>query len=188
MHKRKLLIPLDGSPFSRQILPHVRRLLSPESTTLILLRVMPLPEGYVGTPPRVVSPIWPLPLYEAERDAQQAHHPIYASQEQASFEALLESELLGEVHLLQEAGYDVSVAVRFGDPAEEIIAFVEGEEVDLVAMATHGRSGLGQLVLGSVAEVVLRRLAVPLLLVRPLLRPRHREPATLVDGAKELVS
>jgi nucleotide-binding universal stress UspA family protein len=181
MRKRKLLIPLDGSPFSRQIFPHVRRLLSPESTAVILLRVVPLPKGYIGLPPRVVSPIWPLPMYASERDAEQARHPIYSSQEQASLEALLVRELVEEVHRLQEADYEVSVAVRFGDPAEEIIAFVTDEKIDLVAMATHGRSGMGQLVLGSVAEAALRGLEVPLLLVRPLAHASHPEPAAAVE-------
>jgi nucleotide-binding universal stress UspA family protein len=181
MRKQKLLIPLDGSPFSQQIMLHMRRLLSPESTEVILLRVVPLPAGYIGLPPRIISPIWPLPMYESERDAEQARHPIYSSQEQASLEALLVQELLGEVHRLQEAGYEVAVAVRFGDPAEEIIAFVTDEEVDLVAMATHGRSGLGQLVLGSVAEAVLRGMAVPLLLVRPLAHAPHPEPAAAIE-------
>jgi nucleotide-binding universal stress UspA family protein len=182
MRKRKLLIPLDGSPFSQQIVHHVRHLLAPENTDVVVLRVMPLPEGYVGAPPRIVSPIWPLPMYESERDAERAQHPIYASQEQERLEAMLVDELLREVHRLQEAGYEVSVAVRFGDPATEIIAFVAEEDVDVVAMATHGRSGLGQLVLGSVAEAVLHGVSVPLLLARPLAHPPHAQLAPALSA------
>lgn len=174
LHKQRLLIPLDGSLFSKQVVPHVCHLLSPDRTDVILLRVIPLPEGHVGMPPRIISPIWPLPMYESQRDAEEAHHPIYASQERASLEAMLVHELLDDVHRLQETGYEVSVAVRFGDPAEEIIAFVQDEGVDMVAMATHGRSGISRLVLGSVASAVLRDLRVPLLLVRPLTDRAHR--------------
>ena len=45
MVKKKVLIPLDGSELSRQVLPHVRRLLSPEEHTLILFRAAEVPEG-----------------------------------------------------------------------------------------------------------------------------------------------
>lgn len=175
MRTCKVLIPLDGSPFSQKIVPHACNLLNPEGTEIILLRVVPMPEGHIGQPPRLISPIWPLPMYLSARDAEEAAHPIYASQEQASLEAMLVDELLGEVHRIQDAGYEVSVAVRFGDAAEEIVAFVQSEHISLVAMATHGRSGLSRMLVGSVAEVALRSLSVPLLLVRPFMAHAHEE-------------
>ena len=57
--------------------------------------------------------------------------------------------------------------LRFGDPAGVIANFVKAAHVDLVAMATHGRTGIRQFALGSVAEQVLRIVDVPVLLVRP---------------------
>ena len=57
--------------------------------------------------------------------------------------------------------------VRFGDPAAEIANLVKTAQVDLVAMASHGRTGIRQFVLGSVAEQVLRSVDVPVLIVRP---------------------
>jgi nucleotide-binding universal stress UspA family protein len=145
----------------------IQRLLQPATCEIILLRVTDPPAGLMPLPPRPVSIAWPLPLYESMRDAERANHPIYASQAEANVCARLADELMPVVHALQEAGFTVSVAVRFGDPAEEISRFVEIERVDLVAMATHGRSGLRRLVLGSVAEGVLHRLQVPVLLIRP---------------------
>jgi nucleotide-binding universal stress UspA family protein len=59
------------------------------------------------------------------------------------------------------------VHVAVGSPASTIAKFVSEQRVDLVAMATHGRSGLARLVMGSVATGTLQRLAVPLLLIRP---------------------
>lgn len=162
-----VLIPLDGSGFSRAIIPHVERLLRPAEHQLILLRVTDRPEGLTALPPRLISPVWPVPMYESSREAERGMHPIYASQEWASVSAMLEDELVPVVHDLQESGFCVSVAVRFGEPVEEIVRFVESEGVDLVAMATHGRTGLGTLVLGSVASGVLHRLKVPVLLIRP---------------------
>lgn len=60
----------------------------------------------------------------------------------------------------------VSLHVRCGDPAEEILAFAHKEEVDLIAMGTHGRTGFQRWVLGSVTEEVLRKAPVPLLVSR----------------------
>ena len=167
MCKRKVLIPLDGSAFSQQIVPQACDLLDPTNTEIILLRVVPMPEGHVGAPPRIISANWLFPMYETERDTEEAQHPIYATQEMASLESMLQDELTSEVHRIQDAGFTVSVAVRFGDAAEEIATFVANEHVRLVAMATHGRSGLSRMVLGSVAEATLHTLAVPLLLLRP---------------------
>jgi nucleotide-binding universal stress UspA family protein len=167
MSTRKVLIPLDGSALSQIIITHVQRLLRPSDHEIILMRVTDLPEGLVASPPRPVSLVWPVPMYVSERDAERASHPIYASQISANVCAMLEDELLPVVHGLQEAGFTVSVAVRFGDPVEEIARFAEIEGVDLVAIATHGRSGLRRLVLGSVAEGVLRQIQVPMILIRP---------------------
>jgi nucleotide-binding universal stress UspA family protein len=167
MPTSKVLIPLDGSALSRIIIPHIQRLLRPSEHAIILMRVTDLPVGLVADPPRPVSPAWPVPMYASERDVKRANHPIYASQIWASVSAMLEDELVPIVHELQAAGFTVTVAVQFGDPAEEIARFVEIEGVELVAMATHGRTGLRRLVLGSVAERVLHQLQVPVLLIRP---------------------
>jgi len=57
--------------------------------------------------------------------------------------------------------------LKLGNAAEQIIQFAEKSSVDLVAMTTHGRSGLQRWVFGSVAERILREGNTPLLLVRP---------------------
>jgi nucleotide-binding universal stress UspA family protein len=167
MTKYTALVPLDGSAFSRQIVPHLRRLLDPKDYTLVLLRVAEPEVGLIAAPPRPVSAGWPAAMYEHERDLEYASHPIYATQQELSTSAAIERELLDEQRQLAQAGYTVSIAVRFGDPANEIITFAEQQSVDMVAMATHGRTGLQHLVLGSVAAEVLRSLTIPVLLVRP---------------------
>ena len=68
---------------------------------------------------------------------------------------------------LKEAGYEASGVVRFGDPAPEIVGYAEQEQVQVIAMATHGRTGIGRLALGSVAEQVLRSARIPVLMVHP---------------------
>jgi nucleotide-binding universal stress UspA family protein len=65
-----------------------------------------------------------------------------------------------------EAGVPIELAVREGPVAESIVRAAEEERIDVIAMATHGRSGLQRVVYGSVAEAVLRSSTKPVLLVR----------------------
>ena len=58
-------------------------------------------------------------------------------------------------------------AVVSGDPAEEIIGFVQSQGIDLVIMGTHGRKGLDKVMFGSVAERVIKSSPVPVLVVNP---------------------
>ncbi|MFQ5612627.1 MAG: universal stress protein [Anaerolineae bacterium] len=180
MTVRKVLVPLDGSEFSRKILPAIPCFLAPATHQLVLLRVAPSPQGFVAGPPQPASIEWPRPMYASHRDAGFAKHPIFASQVRDSAIAALEQELRSEVLDLQQAGYRVTIAVRFGDPAAQILEFIEREGIDLVAMTTHGRTGLKRLIFGSVAETVLGRAAVPVTLLRPFEEPR---PAPVPEHA-----
>jgi nucleotide-binding universal stress UspA family protein len=60
--------------------------------------------------------------------------------------------------------------LREGDPAQEILHTAEETKADLIVMGTHGRTGLRRLLMGSVAEVVLRKAPCPVLTVKSLLR------------------
>jgi nucleotide-binding universal stress UspA family protein len=175
----KVVVPLDGSPFSRQILPALCRLFPPQHYTLVLLRVTESPghehvlDMPFVAPSQYFGSTAALPLYTSvlaeELMGQEAPHAEMV--ERVRHE--LEAELRDIAHCLQ--GYEVSVAVRFGDPAAEIVRFVAEEQVDFVAMATHARGGVPRMVLGSVASGVLRHVAVPVLLVRPV---EQAEPRT----------
>jgi nucleotide-binding universal stress UspA family protein len=63
-------------------------------------------------------------------------------------------------------GVPIELAVREGPVAEAIVRAADEEQIDVIAMATHGRSGVQRVVYGSVAEAVLRSAAKPVLLVR----------------------
>lgn len=166
-----VLVPLDGSVFSRQVVPALCRLFPPQHYSLILLRVADEPES-IDEPahPRVVvnpyhTPSLMFPLYLPTPVEEQL--PDDSDGDRVDqVRRQLERELRESVAYLQ--GYHVSVAVRFGDPADEIVRFVEQEDVDLVAMATHARGGIRRMVLGSVAASVLRRVDVPVLMLRPV--------------------
>ena len=64
-------------------------------------------------------------------------------------------------------GIELEVAAPYGAAAEEILAEIDVRLVDLIVMSTHGRSGLSRLIFGSVAQAVLARSPVPVLLVPP---------------------
>jgi nucleotide-binding universal stress UspA family protein len=141
-----VLLTLDGSPESREILPFAKSFAHAFGARITLLRVIPphfpvsspftshVGQGYQG-------------LKEEERFARET--------------------LETEAGPLREEGLRVSVNVISGaHPAEGILEFAEGEEVDLVAMATHGRGGVARLILGSVADKVIRGGTVPVLLQR----------------------
>ena len=193
MTKTKVLVALDGSLWSRQILMPIRQLLTPADHELLLLRVAELPSGIIGAPPRPISPTWTGTMYESRRDLEYSLHPIYDSQLEANERAALEIALLPDQKLLQHDGYSVSSMVRFGDPATEIAEVARYADIDIVAMATHGQTGLRHLLMGSVAEDVLRNLNIPILMIRPtdraeervLTRPAERRLTALVplDGS-----
>jgi nucleotide-binding universal stress UspA family protein len=168
MTRQKVVVPLDGSPFSRQVLPYVRQLLNPEEHQLVLLRAAEQPQGIgTGGPRQVMLSGMVVLEYQSKQQAEQAQHPIFASQIRETKRASLADELEQDAIELRRAGFEVSIEARFGDPAEEICAVAERQHVDFIVMATHGLSGLLRLVLGSVAEEVVRSSRIPVILVRP---------------------
>lgn len=150
MKTQKVLIPIDGSDFSLQVVPRVTELLDPTHTELILLHVMVEPEV-------------------VELEPGNPEMTLYVDQQETGLKANFADEMLPQVRALQSAGFTVNTAVRFGTPASQIEQYIEHEGVDMVAMTTHGRTGLVRLLLGSVAEHVLHHARVPILLYRPAL-------------------
>jgi nucleotide-binding universal stress UspA family protein len=70
-----------------------------------------------------------------------------------------------------QAGISVEPLMKQGDPAGQILDTCAVQKADLIAMTTHGRSGISRWMLGSVTEKVLRAATVPILAVRPIRRP-----------------
>ena len=85
-----------------------------------------------------------------------------------------------------EIGYEhVMVQATVGDPADEILSYVEDNEIDLVVIATHGRTGLDRILLGSVAERVLRRSPTPVFVVKPDRKSLVSDSSTTAAAADE---
>jgi nucleotide-binding universal stress UspA family protein len=65
-----------------------------------------------------------------------------------------------------ESGVECVTKILKGDPAHEIVGYAESNDIDLIVMGTHGRTGLDRMLLGSVAEKVVRHAEIPVLTVR----------------------
>jgi nucleotide-binding universal stress UspA family protein len=132
----RILVPLDGSKLAEKMLTKAREMARLHDAEIVLLRVV---RG-------VVFPgIDPTDKEVEVVDEAQAYL----------------NEVAGD---LKKEGLKVATSVRYGHPAKEIID--ASKKADLVAMSTHGRTGLGRWALGSVAEKVLRHSEKPVLLIR----------------------
>lgn len=138
-----ILVPLDGADGSEAVLPAVGELARAEGARVRLLHVALPPGEVLADGDRVIA---------------------YADQETARVEA----EMLAYLRTAAERlhGIEVELAVRFGDPAEEIVSEAESTGPAMIAMASHRRSGIDRIVKGSVAERVERATRVPVMLVQ----------------------
>jgi len=163
MYKR-ILVTLDGSPLSEQVLPQVKQLIAGAETSITLLTVAAAPEesaearAWTMLPPAMVPPALVAGQVESVERRGQA-----AARVRGELEHYLEEMVAG----LPLQGVTVEKAVRVGDAAEEIIKYAREQQVDLIMMATHGRTGLSRAISGSVADRVVTSGAAPVLLVRP---------------------
>jgi nucleotide-binding universal stress UspA family protein len=140
-----ILVPLDGSKRAEAILPHVEELAKRYDAQVILLQVVetvPLHTGPEGT---AVG----LQQQELEQHAEQALSYLTTLQEE-----------------FRAKDIDVRTSVYYGPVVQAITRAAECECADLIAIASHGRSGMSQVFYGSVAVGVLHRIDRPLLLVR----------------------
>lgn len=165
---KKILVPLDGSDLAEAVLPYVEDLGKRCAAEIILLQVVSPPRDRATADYQSLKLDTPMaPMPELVEDMTIVQHPIYREQEMASVKAEAEQSLARAKGRLSEAGVKARVEILFGRPAEKIVEYAVKEKVDLIAMATHGRSGFGRWVFGSVAEKALRAVALPILLIRP---------------------
>lgn len=152
-----VLVPLDGSPHSEGVIPYARQVARRLALPLTLLHVVD--PGVIQAP------------------APQ-HRAALAQLTQRAAD-LAEARLKPLAGALNDAGLQARPRVLYGNPAETILSCAKEEDGCLLAMATHGRSGLGRWLLGSVADRVLHCVEGPLLLIRPGTQPGAAEEAPL---------
>ena len=142
---KTILIPLDGSKRAEAILPHVEELAKRYNAKVIFLHVIES-TGFVIEPETVYVEKYPEALRQQTEEAED-----YLSGLQAGF---------------QDKGIEARISVCRGPAVEEIIKAAESENADIIAIASHGRTGLSRVFYGSVAAGVLHRIDRPLLLIR----------------------
>lgn len=138
MYKR-ILVPVENGPADKTILDHVTSLAKLLGSEVLLLHVA---DGW------------------AARNMEQLN--LRESQEMKEDRAYLERM----TQQLRQAGVEVDAVLAAGEPAKEIAAAAEREKVDLIAMATHGHSLLGDVVHGTTATALRHVSRIPILMVR----------------------
>ena len=142
---KKILFPVDLSESSPKIVPFVKSMANKYDAEIHLLFVARILQHFTS----IYVPYYSINLFETE---------------------LSEGAEKG-LHEFKE-GYFIDLpetksSVVLGDAAEEILAYVLSEGVDLIIMGTHGRKGVDKVIFGSVAEKVVKSSPVPVLIVNP---------------------
>lgn len=148
---KKILVPLDGSPLSELALPHAEALAERFGSELVLLRVYQ-------------PASWTHEIYGDAPDSVEPHPQDFPAEIRHKIEqylAHLQDKLLPSVK--DRTRIETQLA---GVAPDAIVDFAEQEQVDLIVMSTHGRSGLSRWVYGSVAAKVLQAAPCPVFLVR----------------------
>jgi nucleotide-binding universal stress UspA family protein len=145
---RKILVPLDGSKEGEQAIPQAEALAKAFGAEMILLQVYDLLKPIVAGEPYMAMSAVVLQEEEEQREA-------------SAMDYLMKTE-----EALRRKGLDTSKVVLMGSAADKILDYAEANGIDLIAMSTHGRSGIGRWVFGSVTDKVLHAGDTPVLAVR----------------------
>jgi nucleotide-binding universal stress UspA family protein len=146
----KMMVPLDGSELAECVLPHVEA----------FLKGFPLRDVRLV---RVVEPVT-IPHRDIHTDSEQLAHQL---EEQEAGRQSSARRYLEEVRSrIGPEGTGMRTEVLSGRVSERLIDYAEQNHIDLILIATHGRSGVTRWVRGSVADKILHAASVPVFMVR----------------------
>lgn len=163
---KTILVPLDGSLLAEQILPYVRTLAPLLGAQVRLVQVLPDMD-----PPSLIGENM-ANIYSMGAPTALQHDRLSVAVDD-SF-ACAEAYLAARALRLEEAGLQVSYDVQSGPAAEIIVEIAHSTEICMIAMATHGYSGLRRWALGSVADRVVQAAPAPVFLIRATRYPPAR--------------
>jgi nucleotide-binding universal stress UspA family protein len=147
---QRILVPLDGSPRAEQAIPVAARLAHASGGTVVLLQVVGIPLEY--EPALYASYVAQTPFYAQELLNAELTKARYYLVDRAQSEHL--------------TGIITETEVRSGAAAPAILEFARAQQVDLIVMCSHGRTGFTRWALGSVAQKVARHSTTPVLILR----------------------
>lgn len=144
-----IMVPLDGSELAECVLPHL----------------VSVAKGCAVPKVTLIRVVTPITIYGTEFDGSIGLPELQKVEQEnvASARRYLDKQAA----LLKEKGVDAQTEVFFGNVLESLTEFAEKNKVDLIIIATHGRSGISRWVWGSVADRILRSAKVPVMMVRP---------------------
>jgi nucleotide-binding universal stress UspA family protein len=149
----KILVCLDGSRLAEQILPYAVEQAKRFASEIVLFKAFSEPSTISLAMPGM--PGVPIDTGRVER------HLIEDEREAETYLKSLADKLQTETGL--RVNYDKVLGLA--GPA--IVEYCRDQEIELIAIATHGRSGFGRALLGSIADYVIRHSGIPILLIRP---------------------
>jgi nucleotide-binding universal stress UspA family protein len=147
-----LLVPLDGSPRAESILPHIENLAIQFKSKVFFLQVVEAPLQFVN-PSFYETTIQTDIIHEYLEDFKRKKEHISAY-------------LAGIQEGFQKKGIETGIFVEQGGAVETILSVAQRENVDLIAIASHGRSGLSRVFYGSVAAGIMQKIDRPILIIR----------------------
>ena len=169
---KKILVPVDGSELAECVLPQLKSLADKESEIILFhviepspdLSTYPLEMRLKWEKPPVVPPETPSDAYQKWKENSPED---YTAQMRKYSEKQVDSYLGNLKEKLGNEGLKATTKIGMGTPAIQIVDYAINNQVDLILMATHGRSGVLRWALGSVADKVLHSSPVPVMSVRP---------------------
>ena len=141
---KKILVPLDGSPLAEAVLPHAEALAKSEHAEIIILRVPAMPaSGFLARDPQIASVI----IKDIEDEAEKYVHD--------------------KVDTLKKENINVTGLICDGAVPDTILKVADETQADVIAMSTHGRTGVSRWLMGSVADRVVHYAHIPVMLIHP---------------------
>jgi nucleotide-binding universal stress UspA family protein len=141
---KKILVPLDGTPLAEAVLPHAEALAKSEGAEIVILRVAVTPDENIFH-----------------------HNPALGKRIITTIEEESEHYVEAEVAEVEKDGVKVSGIMREGLIPETILNVADETHADVIAMSTHGRSGIKRWLQGSVSDTIVRDAHIPVMLIHP---------------------
>jgi nucleotide-binding universal stress UspA family protein len=141
---KKILVPLDGSPLAEAVLPHAEALAKSEHAEIVILRVPATPTSEF-----------------LSRD------PMVANRIRKDMETESEEYVYNTVAVLEKEHIKATGITKDGPVADTILNVADETHADIIAMSTHGRTGVSRWLMGSVADKIVHHAHIPVMLIHP---------------------